>query len=917
MKRMIQKFKSYEFGVKSCHKNVVAPKKCTAKSQISVRINAWWWNLFKKCENLFCKGKTYATKAVAIVFLLLLNFGAFAQEPLDGGKIKIKEGYDTICAGEMPQTESVIDATGGVGRYFYTWEMRTDDDDKWIYVGSVIEDYSFISMIHIRRMVRDFIGNTAYSDTVTVAVNPRHELILPPTSLSICSGGEFNYTAESTVDGTTFTWSRKAVEGISQAASYDNSGATIKETLRNTTKEPIEVEYEFTLTANGCTNNDTLTLTVYPQPTLNLPSSLNVCSGSEFNYTPESTISGMEITCTRRIVQNITPIAYPLNSSGVAYIKETLTNSTQSPITVRYEFTFKVNGCTYTQYMTVTVNPKPVLSSSISEVICSGSTFNYAATSDAFRTAAPGTTSVSWGRAFVEGIIPATSNGNTAKIEDPLFNNTPNPIPVIYELLLVVNGCVNTQYVTVRVNRFAVSDDIHVDGKTEIYRGSKTELTAVSEIENATYRWYSSHDATDPFYTGKIFTTPVMTGDEVYYVGVAGEGVCENVLSRREVRITVSPAPAPSFAVQPADTAYSVCDESFSHRLVVTPETNDGDVKFYYQWYSATVPDTESGEAISGATDSIFITPAGLPTGTYYYYCKVKSDYSLEAYSRITEIRIEHGEAAIESLSVNYESISLQTDESKYSMPCGEEYIILSAVASSKYAHISVIVDGREYEYGKTPNNLQISLSGTVTEIVVRVVNCNGQNEHKLAVVRSVENLIYQRWDNSLAVYRNPDNNGGYTDIRGVRWYKNGELLETQTIADMSVPADIRAWERWFIHLDEGEPVEQYSAELNIAGIWRWVCGTPVKNVPVNKIIVYPNPVPVGENINIELPFASGCMDIISLSGSIIKRNIPLNSSKNYISVGDLSTGIYILRIVDTSDQLNQTIAIFKLIVGN
>jgi hypothetical protein len=575
--------------------------------------------------------------------------------------------------------------------------------------------------------------------------------------------------------------------------------------------------------------------------------------------------------------------------------------------------------------------------------------------------------------------------------------------------------------VSLTITPAAVSADISIDGETTICGGSVVVLTAGSDIENAIYKWYSSQNAADPFHTGNRYTSPMLTGDAVYYVSVAGEGVCENAGDRREVKIKVNPVPklispqkfdaicsgslfafnaetttagtqfvweryytegieqqaasgatgeiaetldntatvpldvkyiitisSPegctavetvtvtvnpisviSIIEQPADTTYCVCEKDIRYKLAVKPEANScrGNT-FFYQWYVAANPNIENGTAIPSATDSIFYTQSGMPVGIYYYYCKISFGNNGEnqtdnssgnaIYSKIAVVTVEQDKADIETLSVNREPISIQTSESEYSAQCGEEYITLLASASSEYANVTVIVNGREY--GEIPEDINIPLTEDVTEIIVRIVTCDGLKEHNqtLTVTKSVERLIYQRWDNSLAVYRNPDNNGGYPDIRGVRWYKNGTLFETQTAADMSVPADASVWERWFIHLADGESTEPYSAELNIAGRWHRVCGEPVRGASVSKLIVYPNPVPIGENINVELPFVpvNGHMDIISLTGSVVKRNIPLTSVKNYISVSDLAPGMYILQITDAPERMKQTTTNFKLIVN-
>jgi hypothetical protein len=449
-----------------------------------------------------------------------------------------------------------------------------------------------------------------------------------------------------------------------------------------------------------------------------------------------------------------------------------------------------------------------------------------------------------------------------------------------------------------------------------VYSGYLFHFNVESTVEETQFTWerytdgqHTSSGAGDISETlDNASTDPV---EVKYIITMSSPEGCTAVDS---ISIRVNPlSEPPTLAGHPSDTAYCVCERDVRHKLSVQPESKDIDAKFSYQWCSNSRASIEGGEPVPGATDSIFYTPAGLPTGTYYYYCRVTSDYSPEpVYSKVATVQVEHDEAEIETLAVNNEDMPVQTGKSEYMAQCSEEYLILSAVASSKYASISVSVDG--YEYVENLDDLKIPLTGDVTEISIRVVTCDEATvrQHTLIVTKSVEKLIYQRWDNSLAVYRNPNKNGGYSDIRGVRWYRHGQLIDTQTVTDMNSPADISVPEEWFIRLKNGESFEPYSAEVNLAGRWHRVCGAPVASGLAGKVLVYPNPVPAGEYLIVELPFVpiNGKMNIVSFSGSIVRRDIPLKSSNSFINVSDLAPGIYILQIIDATERIQQTLII-------
>ena len=96
--------------------------------------------------------------------------------------------------------------------------------------------------------------------------------------------------------------------------------------------------------------------------------------------------------------------------------------------------------------MQVTVSQVSVLSSSLSPSICSGSIFNYTAT-----TTTPGV-SFTWSRAAVAGILQIAASGN-ANVSEMLTNSTSSIVYVTYAYTSNANGCIGaSQNVVVAVN---------------------------------------------------------------------------------------------------------------------------------------------------------------------------------------------------------------------------------------------------------------------------------------------------------------------------------------------------------------------------------------------------------------------------------------------------------------------------------
>jgi|GEM_PF-757708 len=199
--------------------------------------------------------------------------------------------------------------------------------------------------------------------SATVLVNPAPNATATPSSQTICSGSAITAIALSgTVSGTTYSWTRDntaTVTGIAASGSGDISGS-----LTNTTSAPVLVTFTVTPTANGCIGTPiTATVLVNPIPNaITTPSSQTICSGSAIaTIALSGAVPGTTYTWTRN---NTFVTGIPASGSGSA-ISGTLTNNTQSPVTVTFTITPSANGCIGTPIATtVIVNPRPVVSAS-------------------------------------------------------------------------------------------------------------------------------------------------------------------------------------------------------------------------------------------------------------------------------------------------------------------------------------------------------------------------------------------------------------------------------------------------------------------------------------------------------------------------------------------------------------------------
>lgn len=333
--------------------------------------------------------------------------------------------------------------------------------------------------------------------TVTVTVNPKP--IIPNQTSTICSGNAFSITpvtggATVVPASTTYTWPAPTVSptpgSLTGAVAQGAGVASIGQTLTNTTNVVQTATYTVTPTSGAGCAGSTFQVSVDVNPKPVIPAQVaTICSGSTFTVSPVNggaTIvpGGTTYSWGAPVVTG--GITGGSAQTGQASISQTLSNPTTAIQTATYTVT-PTSGAAglcvgSTFQVVVTVNPIPVLSSTLTpSAICSG-TFSYSPAS-----ATAGAT-FSWSRAFVAGINEGASAGN-GNISETLTNPTTAPVPVTYVIITSANGCDNSpgQNVTVTVNPTPLPNAII--GPANVCVSPTTFFYQVTPRAGATYSW--------------------------------------------------------------------------------------------------------------------------------------------------------------------------------------------------------------------------------------------------------------------------------------------------------------------------------------------------------------------------------------------------------------------------------------------
>jgi hypothetical protein len=330
-------------------------------------------------------------------------------------------------------------------------------------------------------------GGCPNTQLVTVVVNPTVKLYSTLTPPAICDGTTFSYLDTIHTIGATVAWTRASVTGITPATGSGTNN--ISEVLNNSTTDPKVVHYLYTMSIDGCSNSETVNVTVNPKPFINDSALTSICDSSVFSLVPTSATPGtITYAWSRAFVSGINV----LPNSGIGNPNERLLNETNADVTAAYVYTVTANGCSNTQTIRVTVHPQPLLNSLLTGMVCSGVHYFYLPTS----TVIPALT-YTWTRASVTGITPATGTG-VDSISETLTNSTTSNkvVPYVFTLKLAEQPtCTSVQTVNVTVEPAAIAATITTMPPSTLCSGAlyMNFGTATVPPAGATYHWSATN----------------------------------------------------------------------------------------------------------------------------------------------------------------------------------------------------------------------------------------------------------------------------------------------------------------------------------------------------------------------------------------------------------------------------------------
>jgi hypothetical protein len=530
--------------------------------------------------------------------------------------ISIQPQPSTIC--ENGTTQFTVSAVG-TGLTYQWRENGSNITNGGVYSGATTATLTLTnvpSTFNTRQYDVLITGTCSNlpSAAATLTVNRNPDAVA--ADAAICSGQTTNITITNpnAVAGTTFTWSVQSATNVSGAAA--GTGALIAQALTSTDGvSQGTVTYLIQATASGC-NGVPFAVNVVVRPIPDVAASdQGICSGTSTSVALTNP-NGVAGTTFSWIVQSSSNVTGASAGSGNVISQLLSAADGITPGTVTYRITPSANGCAGNFIdVTVTVNPKPVMTNSptsLIQEICSATPLNF------IPTASVSGTTFSW-TSTVIGTLTGVSASGTGPITDTPVNATNSNAVIIYTITPAAgacNGLPTNLVVTVRPVPTAFANPQTIcSGQT-----TSVALSNPNTVTGTTFTWtiFSTTNVSGASAgSGSLIsqaltsTDQVTTGTVIYSV-VAWANGCPG--PAYNVSVTVNPVPV--ITNDPTTLSQQLCS---GQALSFLPSSTIGSTT--YTWTSTILGPINAASVTASGSSTITDAPinTGNVSGTVTY----------------------------------------------------------------------------------------------------------------------------------------------------------------------------------------------------------------------------------------------------------------------------------------------------------
>jgi gliding motility-associated-like protein len=494
--------------------------------------------------------------------------------PLDGGTVTTTT--NSVCIGNGGVLiSSLTAASGGSSVYAYSWERSTDNLTFVQIAGQSGASLNYTQALNTRTYFRRKTldnGVAAYSNTISVAVNPLPNVVANTATRRIPPGAQVSLTG---TGASTYTWT--------PSASFTNgaTGTQVSATLFATSVLTVEGLDN----ATGCSNTDTIQIVVTPLLGGQIGSDQFICSGSQAStLTSGAPASGGSGTYTYQWQQksqaqsSFTDIQ---GATGTTLIPSVLQQTT----TYRRKVT-DMGVVSYSNEVTVTISPVPNAPTTSDTTYCQSANLTVLVST---RVGAASGHTLRW---------YATGAGGVADVNAPIYSAAVVGVNDYYvSQVNTTTGCESPRKkVTITTRSLPNAPIVPADQFYCVGQANPSALTATRNSSANSLNWFDSDGIT------RLTSAPVPNTSaallKTYYVSETDLFGCTSpqvatraVVYRPELTMTINQTVS--------------CFGGSNGQITVA--ATGGLTPYSYQW-------SKGGTSVTGATQSSIV---GQSSGVY------------------------------------------------------------------------------------------------------------------------------------------------------------------------------------------------------------------------------------------------------------------------------------------------------------
>ncbi len=440
------------------------------------------------------------------------------------------------------------------------------------------------------------------------------------------------------------------------------------------------------------------------------------------------------------------------------------------------------------------------------------------------------------------------------------------------------NGNFTTQQQTIVVKESPISNVSFVN-QTVVYNGNAQEITVSSLPENATVTYSISPDS-------GLFNAAINAGEYTVTAIVTPPATAVNCESLTFVAtLVIEKAPQ---NILFSDLEIALLEESDDYQL--TAQASSGlpvNYTFTYEQVTPAAIVSTEGWVELQHSGSVFISANQEGNENY-----------LPAMSVVKELKVESLDASLHQIFIN-DAVYVNPEETiYYLMDCGD---------SSNEVLVQL-----ETEFGASvspAHNFEIEMPkpGIYRE-TINIISENGENakQYKIIVEKpfAFDEIVIQKFDNTLLINNNPQTNGGYKFVK-FQWFRNDKLVGEEQVYSVGNSKedllDVNALYYVVLTTEDGDVIH--------------TCSSFVVRKNNFKINIFPNPVKVSEKLEIVFDYPTiefqGAKASLYSSTGMFLQSVTIHEKASSLQLPtNLSEGIYMLMI-----EVNGNQEFFKIVV--